>query len=88
MFFYTAEQDPEGAFAIGPFLNLCSNACPEGATTGLVWDVGARASFTRWFNRASNVSAGFQFATESAEAWSVMFTLGASYGLPPANLAF
>jgi hypothetical protein len=88
MFFYSAEQDPQGALALGPFANLCSDACPLGPTTGLVWDVGARALFTRWFSRASNVAAGFEFATESAQAWRAMFTLSATYGLAPASLAF
>src|SRR5207245_2963170 len=88
MFFYSPEQDPQGALALGPFLNLCSNACPTGSTTGLVWDLGARASFTRWFSRASSVSAGFEFSTESAQAWRALFTLGATYGLAPVSLAF
>ena len=88
MFFYSAEQDPQGALGLGPFLNLCSDGCPLGPTSGLVWDLGARANFTRWFSRASNVGAGFEFATESAQAWRVMFSLSATYGLAPANLAF
>lgn len=86
LFFYSAEQDPQGALSLGAFGDLSDSV--NATTIGASWDVGVRTSFTHFFSRASNVGLGLEMATQSAEDWRLMLTLRAAYGLAPAELSF
>jgi hypothetical protein len=87
LFFYSAEQDPQGVLTLGGYGTACSDACPVGPSGEVAWQIGGRAGVTRFFSRTASVGLALDLATTAFTEWQLLLTLRAGYGLAPADVS-